>query len=65
MHHDVKVFVTVSIAVILKMMGCCFGKAFKVSLSWNYHISNELKFITGTTFHELYLFQISVTIYLP
>lgn len=60
MYHDVKV----SITAVLKMMGCCFGKIFKISLSWNHYISKEFKFISGATFHEWYLFLISVTIYL-
>lgn len=33
MYRDVKVSVTISIPVILKMIGCFFGKAYKVSLS--------------------------------
>lgn len=60
MYHDVKV----SITVILKMMGCCFGKTFKVSFSWNYYISKEFKCISGATLHEWYLFLISVAVYL-
>lgn len=55
MYHDVKVSevsVTVSIALLLKIMGCWFGKAFKVSLSWNYCMSHEVKFISQAIFQE-------------
>lgn len=61
MYRDVKI----SITVIWRMMGCCFGNTLKVSLSLNYCISNGFKFISGAAFHKRCLFQISVTVYLP